>query len=49
MHKHFLAILNMVIFNELTELEVSELTCSMIDKTALARLKKPGSRGITIV
>jgi len=35
--------------NELTESEVTELTCSTIDKTALAILKRQGSRGITIV
>ena len=35
--------------NELTESEVPELTSSMVDETALARLKRQGSRGITIV
>jgi len=36
-------------FNELTESEVTELTSSMVDETALAILKRKGSRRITIV
>jgi len=35
--------------NELTESEVTELTGSMIDKPALAILKRQGSQGTTIV
>jgi len=35
--------------NELTELEVSELTSSTVDETALAILRSQGSRGINIV
>jgi len=35
--------------NELTESEVTELTSSMVDETALAILKSEGCRGITIV
>jgi len=35
--------------NELTELEVTELTSSTVNATALAILKRQGSRGITIV
>ena len=34
---------------ELTELEVNELTSSTVDETALAILKRQGSRGITVV
>jgi hypothetical protein len=35
--------------HELTESEVSELISTTVDITALAILKRPGSRGITIV
>jgi len=35
--------------NELTELDVTKLTSSTVDKTALAILKRQGSQGITIV
>jgi len=35
--------------NEVTELEVTELTCSTVDVTALAKLKRQGSQGITLV
>jgi hypothetical protein len=35
--------------NELTESEITELTSSMVDETALAILNRQGSRGITIV
>jgi hypothetical protein len=35
--------------NKVTESEVTELTSSMVDETALAILKRQGSRGITIV
>jgi len=35
--------------NELTESEVTALTSSTVDETALAILKRQGSRGITIV
>jgi len=34
--------------NELTESEVTELTSSTVNETALAILKRQGSRGITI-
>jgi hypothetical protein len=36
-------------FHELTELEVTELTCLTVDETALAILDRQGSRGITVV
>ena len=36
-------------FDELTELEFTELTCSTVDETALAILKRPWSWGITIL
>ena len=35
--------------NELTESEVTEFTSATVDETALASLKRQGSRGITIV
>jgi uridylate kinase len=35
--------------NELTESELTELTTSMVDKTAFAILKRQGSCGITMV
>jgi hypothetical protein len=49
MGKHLLATAHIAKLNELTELEVSELTCTTVDETALAILKTQGSCGITIV
>jgi len=49
MGKHLLAEAHIAKLNELTEPEVTELTSSTADETALAILKKQGSRGITIV
>ena len=49
MGKHLLAKAHIAKLNELTESEVTELTSSMVDETALAILKRQGSRGITIV
>jgi len=47
--KLLLAKAHVVKLNELTELEVAELTSTSVDETALAILKRQGSRGITIV
>jgi len=47
--KHLLAKAHIAKLNELTESEVTELTSSTVDETALAILKRQGSRGITIV
>ena len=49
MGKHLLAKAHIAKLNELTESEVTELTTSTVDETALAILKRQGSRGITIV
>jgi hypothetical protein len=49
MEEHLLARAHIAKLNELTELEVTELTISMVDETALAVMKRQGSRGITIV
>jgi hypothetical protein len=49
MGKHLLAKAQIAKLNELTESKVTELTCSMVDETALANLKRQGSRGIAIV
>ena len=49
MGKHLLANLYITKLYELTKSEVTELTSSMIDETALAILKGQGSQGITIV
>jgi hypothetical protein len=49
MGKHLLAKAHLAKLNELTESEVTELTISTVDETALAILKRQGSRGITIV
>jgi hypothetical protein len=49
MGKHLLAKVHIAKLNELTESEVSELTSTTVDETALAILKRQGSRGITIV
>jgi len=47
--KHLLAKAHITKWNELTESEVTELTSSTVDETALAILKRQGSRGITIL
>ena len=47
--KHLLAKTHITKFNELTEAEVTELTSSTVDETALAIFKRQGSQGITIV
>jgi hypothetical protein len=49
MGKQFLAEVHIAKWNEPTELEVAELTSTIIDQIALAILKRKGSRGITIV
>jgi len=49
MGKHLLAQAHIAKLNELTESEVTELTSSTVHETALAILKRQGSRGITIV
>jgi len=49
MGKHLLAKAHIAKLNELTESEVTELTSSKVDETALAILKRQGSRGITLV
>jgi len=49
MGKHLPANAHIARLNELTESEVTELTSSMVDETALAILRRQGSRGITIV
>ena len=48
MGKHLLAKAHMAKLNELTWSEVSELTSTNVDKTALAIVKIQGSRGITL-
>jgi hypothetical protein len=49
MGKHLLAKGHIAMLNEVTETEVAELTSSTVDETALAILRRPESRGITIV
>ena len=49
MGKHLLAKAHIETLNKVTQSEVTELTSSMVDETALAILKRQGSRGITIV
>jgi hypothetical protein len=49
MGKRFLTTSNIIMIFKTIELEVSELTCSTINKTSLAILKRAGIRGITIV
>jgi len=49
MGKHLLANAHIAKWNELTESEVTELTSSMVDETALAILRREGSRRISIV
>jgi hypothetical protein len=47
--KHLLAKAHIAMSNKLTESEVTDLTSSTVDETALAILKRQGSLGITIV
>ena len=49
MVKHLLAKAHIVKLKEWMESEVTELISSTVDETALAILKRQGSRGITIV
>ena len=49
MGKHLLPKAHIAKLNELTVSEVTELTSSTVDETALAILKRQGSRGTTIV
>jgi hypothetical protein len=49
MGKHLLAKAHIAKLNELRESEVTELTSSTVDETALDILKRQGSRGITTV
>jgi hypothetical protein len=49
MGTHLLAKAHITKLNKLTETEVTELTSTMVDETALAILKRQGSRGIKIV
>jgi len=49
MGKQLLAKAHIAKLNELIASEVTELTNSTVDETALANLKRPGSQGITIV
>jgi hypothetical protein len=49
MGKHLLPIAHIAKLNELTVSEVTELTSSTVEETALAILKRQGSHGITIV
>jgi hypothetical protein len=49
MGKHLVAKAHIAKLNELTDSEVTELTSTTVDETALAILKRQGSRGITIL
>jgi len=49
MGKHLLAKAHIAKLNELTKSEVTELSSSMVNETALAILKRQGSRAITIL
>jgi hypothetical protein len=49
MRKRLLAKAHIAKSNELTESEVTELTSARVDETALAIVKRQGSRGITIL
>ena len=49
MGKHLLAKAQYAKLNESTDTEVTELTSSTLDETALDNLRTQGSRGITIV
>jgi len=48
MGKHFLAKAHITKWNELSESEVTELTSSMVNETALPIPKRQGCRGITL-
>jgi len=48
MGKHLLAKPHIAKLNELTEAEVTELTCSMVNEAALVIIKRQGCRGITV-
>jgi hypothetical protein len=48
MGKHLLAKAHITMFNELTKSEVTELTSTTFDETALAIMKRQGSQRITI-
>jgi hypothetical protein len=48
MGKHLLAKAHIPMLNELRESAVTEFSSSMADETALAILKRQGSRGVTI-
>jgi len=48
MGNHLLATAHIAKLNEITESEVTELTSSKVDETALAIMMRQGSRGITI-
>jgi len=47
--KHLLTTAHIAKFNEVTKSEVTELTCSTVNDTALTILRRQGSRGIAIV
>jgi len=47
--KHLFTKAHIAMLNELTELDVTELTSSTVDETTLAILKRQGSRGITLL
>jgi len=49
MGKHLLAKVHIAKLNKFTVSEVTELTSSTVDETALTMLKRQGSRGIPIV
>jgi len=49
MRKHLLAKAHIVKLNRSTESDVTELTSSTLDETAVAILKRQGSQGITMV
>jgi len=49
MGKHLLAKAHITKLNKLTESEVTELTSSTVDETALAILRRQGSQGFSIV
>ena len=49
MGKHLLVKAHIAKLKEFRDSEVTEFTSSMVDETALAILKRQGSRGITIV
>jgi len=49
MGKHSLAKAHIAKLDQLTQSELTELTWLMVDETALAIIKRQGSRGITVV